>query len=201
MSGSSFLTPEPLIKALRLDHMSFNQSLDYDVSSLTNYVNQITKQYKCQMSAYLTGIDRVTQIYCCRFGGRIGGVNSAKSDCPAYVKFIREKDGSFSFKEANWKHNHQVDVETFESHFCTCTSRELDNMRMQQELGVAPVQIRANLDIRMNSRNYYYHRTSVANKSKKESLNEFLEKCQFPDFKREVSTFPDGSFACASFIS
>ena len=89
MSGSSFLTPEPLIKALRLDHMSFNQSLDYDVSSLTNYVNQITKQYKCQMSAYLTGID----------------------------------------------------------------------------------------------------------------LTEFLEKCQFPDFKREVSTFPDGSFACATFIS
>ncbi|KAK8850114.1 hypothetical protein M9Y10_018225 [Tritrichomonas musculus] len=49
--------------------------------------------------------------------------------------------------------------------------------------------------------NYYYHRTSVANKSKKESLNEFLEKCQFPNFKRDVSTFPDGSFACATFIS
>lgn len=200
MSENAHRTPEPLIKALQIDHMMFNQTPN-NISSLTNFVNQTSKQYRCPMSAFITGIDRVTQIYCCRFGGRVRGINSAKSYCEAYVKFVREDDGSFSFKEANWEHNYKVDIETFESHFCTCTNNELNEIKAQQELGVAPAQIRTNLDIRKNSRNYYYHRCSSSNKFKKESLDEFLEKCSFPDFHREVSTFPDGSFACATFIN
>lgn len=53
--------------------------------------------------------------------------------------------------------------------FFTCISIELDEIRVQQRLRVPPAQIRENLDIRMNSRNCYYHRSSV-NELKKESL-------------------------------
>ena len=57
MDGSSFFTPQPLITALHIDHMYFD-----DVASLMSYVNQISKQYGCPMSACLTGMNRVTQI-------------------------------------------------------------------------------------------------------------------------------------------
>lgn len=53
--------------------------------------------------------------------------------------------------------------------FFTCISIELDEIRVKQRLRVPPAQIRENLDIRMNSRNSYYHRSSI-NEYKKESL-------------------------------
>ena len=127
--------------------MVFHQTPN-GISSLTNYVNQTSKQYQCPMS-YITGIDRVTQIYCCRFGGWLRGINSAKSYCQAFVKFIREDNKFFIFKEANWECNHKIVIETFESHFCTCTNMEINEIKVQQELGVAQSQIRTNLDIRI----------------------------------------------------
>ena len=146
--------------------MSFGESSN-DISSLTNYVNDISKQYKCPMSSVNTGMNRITQTYCCRFGGRVRGTNSAKSNCPAFVQFIREDDGSYSLKKAKWEHNHKVDIEIFESRFNTCTTQELNEIRNQCELGVAPTQIRSNLDIRMNSKNFYYHRHSIKKNRKK----------------------------------
>lgn len=69
----------------------------------------------------------------------------------------------FYFKEANQERNEEVDIEIFELYFCTFTNMEYYEIEEQQELGVAPVQNKTNLDIKMNSRKYYYHRCSIIN--------------------------------------
>ena len=78
------------------------------------------------MMAKLTGMNRDTQMYCCRFGWWVSCINWAKSDYQECVKYIKVNDCFFSFKEAHYEHYHNVGIKNFKSHFYTCTSKELD---------------------------------------------------------------------------
>ena len=115
-------TPQELINMLKIEHMSFeNPQSSYQ--SLTHFVNQITKQYRCPTSVDCTGIYRKNQIYRCRFGDK-----SPKTNCICYVTFMCEYDGSYTFSDAFWYHNHEINSETFDAHFCTLTTDELNKV-------------------------------------------------------------------------
>ena len=177
-------TPQELINMLKIEHMSFeNPQSSYQ--SLTHFVNQITKQYRCPMSADCTGIYRKNQIYRCRFGGKIRG-KSPKTNCPCYVTFMRELDGSYTFSDAFWYHNHEINSETFDAHFCTLTTDELNKVQDQKKMGVPPGQIRANLGVNMNSRNFYHYRHNAILNLKNETLIEFKKKTVFSDYDRLI---------------
>lgn len=195
--NEGILSPQSFIEALSFNHFTIDPN-DPKYPTLTKYINIITKSYRLPMSADSTGLNRITQTYRCRFGGKQRGISS-KTDCPCYVKYIREPDGSYSIKDSCWFHNHEIDRITFSSHFNTCTSDEINEVRNQQMIGVLPCQIRSNLDICMNSKSYYYHRQPAIKQMKTENFDEFKIKCEYPDFIRRISS-SNGRFICATYV-
>ena len=135
----------------------------------------------------------------CRYGGPRNGF-SPKTDCPATVKFQTESDGSFSFLEASWIHNHPVCREFFEAHFGCLTEVDVENIRHQQQLNIPAGTIRSNLGLTVNSDIFYEVRRELSKSMKRESLSDFDQHCTDANFWRHMCRDESGCFASVSFV-
>ena len=161
MEAEPEMSPQGLIDAFSVQRMHFGPGEKYE--SLTAFVKDTSKMYRCPMSAESTGSGKRTQIYRCRFGGRQRG-SSSKTNCPCYVRFMRNSDDSFSFVDANWGHNHSVDKKYFEAHFSCVTIKEMESIKQLQNNKVSPTQIRNDMQLNVNKDIFYNIRR--ANKAK-----------------------------------
>lgn len=190
-------TPQSLIhEFMSVKNVFFDETSEYH--SLTEYVNQTSKKFNCPMSAFKTGHERSNQVYKCRFGGIKRG-RSVKKDCPCCVKFRREKNGSYSFYEGNWTHNHSVKKKVFDAHFSLVTNEVVREANRQQMLKVPPAQIRTNCSINSNSDIFYEMRRKTIHNGKSETFESFKEKCKFEDFYCHINA-PNNQFEDATFI-
>lgn len=85
-------------------------------------------------------------------------------------------DGSYTFNNAFYYHNHEINSETFGARFCTQTTNGLSKIQDQQKMCVPPGQISANLGVNMNPSNFYHYVHNTILNLKNEILNEFKEK-------------------------
>ena len=190
-------TPQCLIhEFMSIKNVFFDENSEYH--SLTEYVNQTSKKLNCPMSAFKTGNERTNQVYKCRFGGIKRG-RSVKKDCPCCVKFRREKNGSYSFYEGNWIHNHSVKKKVFDAHFSLVTKEVVREANRQQMLKVPPAQIRTNCSINSNSDIFYEMRRKTIHNGKSETFESFKEKCVFEDFYSHINA-PNNQFEDATYI-
>lgn len=116
------------------------------------------------------------------------------------VKFVTESDGSFSFFEASWIHNHPVSREFFEAHFSCLTETELENIRQQQKLNIPAGIIRSNLGLTVNSDIFYEVRRELSKSLKHESLTDFEQQCSDSNYWRHMYLDETGCFAAVSFV-
>ncbi len=164
-------TPQQLIDILSISNKKFN-----DHKELTNYVSENSRLFKIPYSAYLTGSNRKTQKFCCRYGGRTYGINSAKTNCQSYICYTLDSNGKCSICEFNWFHNHSLEPEFTEAH-CNCLPRST-KLKIQefQRLCVSPGSIRCSLNIAINPNNFYNIRREVIRTLKIESLDDVLKE-------------------------
>ena len=168
-------TPQQLIDILSISNKKFN-----DHKELTNYVSENSRLFKIPYSAYLTGSNRKTQKFCCRYGGRTYGINSAKTNCQSYICYTLDSNGKCSICEFNWFHNHSLEPEFTEAH-CNCLPRST-KLKIQefQRLCVSPGSIRCSLNIAINPNIFYNIRREVIRAQKIENvakiLNDTIEK-------------------------
>ena len=192
-------TPQPLIDSFsQINHATFD-SLSGEYHSLTEFVTEISKLHLCPFFADSTGDTRRIQRYRCKYGGRIRG-NSVKTSCPCYVDFLKEIDGTYSFKEAHWYHNHDSSSEFYNAHWNTMTKEQIQMARQQQELGVLPGQIRANIGTNVNSNIFYKIRKPAIESNKSESLDQLLSQLNEIDFDSKVDISPNHEFISATFV-
>ena len=147
-------SPECLVEALSVH----NFALPDGFATITEWVRETSRRCRCPMSATLSSGQRRHATYRCRFGGREYGASS-KLQCPMFVRYVREEDGTISLDQANWMHNHPVSVEFFAAHFNVCTAEEMQEIELQQVLRVPPGRIRTNVSIAGNKDIFYNRET------------------------------------------
>lgn len=106
--------------------------------------NQKSKYSNCLDSVEQTKPEKTSKLYKCRFGKK--KEKTWKVWCTSYVRFTLEKDGSYSFHDADWQHNHQVNPFYCNTH---CNSLKM------QEIKVEPGHIRSNQNINLSSNNSF----------------------------------------------
>lgn len=192
-------TPQSLIDEIKsINHLMFDEFTEY--KSLTHYITEITKKHNCPYFAFLTGSSRTIQVFKCKYGGNKKGATSPKTDCRSYIKFVTEKDGSFSFNSAEFEHNHPTNKFYFASHFNILTEKQIEDARNQQKLGVPPGQIRTNLDTPINSNIFYEIRRQTIKDAQKETLKSFKKETDFRDFYSEIQETKDNQFCSCVFV-
>lgn len=144
-------TPQELINMLKIEHMSFENPQN-SYQSLTQFVNQITKSIdvQCQLIV-LVYTGKIKYI-----GADLVAIFVEKVPKPI-VHAILHLCVKYTFSDAFWYHYHEINSETFDAHFCTLTTDQLNKVQDQQKMGVTQGQIRANLGINMNSSNFYHY--------------------------------------------
>ena len=193
-----YRTPEGLINEIaHINQVQFTGESKYH--TLTEFISDISRHYKCPMFADKTGPSRVTQIYRCRYGGR-QRVKSSKTKCQCCVKFIRAPDGSFSFNDADWNHNHPTSIDFFDAHFNSLTKDEIEEVNFQQQLNVPSGQIRSNLGTSLNKDIFYNVRRKTIQSKKVETLESFRSDCSDPGFWSNFRVDNSGDLVSASFV-
>lgn len=180
--------------------LSFQNKHFQSHAELTRYVHDVSRKYSVPLSTHLSGISRTYQVYKCRYGGRVYGMSTAKTDCPCYLKYQRNTDNTFSLIEANWLHNHSTDRLYTESH-CNCTSDELkEEIWNQQKLNIPPGSIRSNLDIVTTPDIFYNMRRNVIHCENTETLDDLISSMNNSEFSSIVTKDSNGNLLRASVL-
>lgn len=162
-------TPMELINILSFWNREFS-----DYKDLTLFVINNSKNFKIPYSSSHTGRNRKTQTFCCRYGGRIYGNNTAKTNCPSFISYYADSSKKWSIGKTNWCHNHSLDTSFTEAH-CNClSSATITKIRTLQSLGVNPGEIRSSMNLSINSNQFYNIRRDIIKTQKTEKLDDVL---------------------------
>lgn len=189
-------TPETLINELSFKTRYFDKE-----NGLTEFIHKTSRIFMIPLSSLISGSSRKYQIYVCRYGGRQYGISTAKTDCPCFVKYQQNKDGSYSFFTANWSHNHSIDRMYIETH-CNCCSDEIKTeIEKQTSMLISPGQIRSNLDVISPPDIFYNMRRNMIKAQKKENIFQIINELKLKDFSSIIGKNEQGTLTRATVMN
>lgn len=168
-------TNQIIISSSKIQNTKFPAEINgIEYESLTNYVHQISHQAFLPFSAHETSKDRASVTYGCTFSS-IGC--TAKLVFKQSQSFNSDFYYSFDLQNSILTHSqHLLDRRFIEAHRNCLTSKQIQDIRFQTELGVLPGRIRTNVNVDTGSDIYYNIRRPILRYLNNESLDSLIEK-------------------------
>ena len=168
-------TNQIIISCSKIQNTKFPAEINgIEYESLTNYVHQISHQAFLPFSAHETSKDRASVTYGCTFSS-IGC--TAKLVFKQSQSFNSDFYYSFDLQNSILTHSqHLLDRRFIEAHRNCLTSKQIQDIRFQTELGVLPGRIRTNVNVDTGSDIYYNIRRPILRYLNNESLDSLIEK-------------------------